>query len=65
MTRFSWIWVSYVMYVSVLYICNVILNVMDKPILSLGHLTSPWFIGIIFVFTYVSEVIAIVAERRD
>lgn len=64
MSRFAWIWYSYIVLVSVLIAGNTASFILDKPVQALGILTRWWFIASVFVFTYVSEWVVIVMEKQ-
>lgn len=65
MSRFSWIFISYTLYVSVLVTSNTVSFVMDKPVQALGFLTRWWVIALVFLVTYISEWGSILLEKRE
>ena len=65
MSRFWWIFVSYIVYVSVLIAVNGASFIMDKPVQALGFLTQWWFVASVFLITYLSEWGSILLENRE
>ena len=64
MSKFGYLFVSYVFYISVLTTINAWFTVTGKPILALGFLTQWWFILIVVLIAFVSEWIALFISKE-
>ena len=64
MAKFSWIFVSYIIYISVLVAGNTASFIMGNPVQALGILTKWWFVASVFLLTYLSEWIYIIYEKQ-
>ena len=64
MSRFGYILISYVIYLSVIIAGNTASFIMDKPVQALGMISKWWFIASVFLVAYISEWGSILYEKQ-
>lgn len=57
--RFGWIFISYIIWISVLTLSNSASSIANKPVLALGFISKWWFVILVFLFSYISEWLSI------
>lgn len=65
MSKFGWVFLTYIIYISVLLISNTLNIVNDKPVVALGFVVRWWFILLVFLVAYASEWLSIVMQRGE
>ena len=65
MSKFGWIFIGYIIYLSTLLIGNSISIANDKPVVALGYISQWWFILIVFLTAYASEWLYIILRNHQ
>jgi len=65
MSRFGFVFIGYIIYLSVLLIGNSISIANDKPVIAIG-LIGKWYIALlVFLIAYISEWISIYFHKEE
>ena len=64
MSRFGFVFIAYIIYLSVLLAGNSLASAMNQPVLALGYIGRWYTILGVFLLAYISEWVSLLLEKQ-